>query len=208
MLKAAASALPLTIKRVRDIIKSNMKKLLIPFVVFLYLMQISFIVLLFLPEELFDSQYALLLYVPTIVLGSVAAVLGLVNLVFGCLQISRPAEDVYKTVMIIKLVLVPFFIINFVLSILFSVTFVIIPFMAFAGIIIALLLMLMTYAITMVTSVYNICYSLYRVRTLKHGFFGMIVPFVFQFFFVLDCVGSILFYIKEKNDWKMLRKSI
>lgn len=185
-----------------------MKKLLISFTVFVYLMQISFIVLFALPQELFDSKYAILLYIPVIVMGSVAAILGLVNLVFGCLQISRPAEDVYKTVMIIKLVLVPFFIINFVLCVMVAACFIIIPFAAFAGIIFAVLFMLMTYAITLVTSVYNICYSLYRVRTLKHGFFGMIVPFIFQFFFVLDCVGSVLFYIKEKNDWKMLRQSV
>ncbi len=185
-----------------------MKKLLISFTVFVYLMQISFVVLFAVPDAVFDAQYSILLLVPVIVLGAVAAVLGLVNLVFGFLQISRPAEDVYKTVMIIKLVLVPFFIINFVLCVMVAACFVVVPFMAIAGIIFAVLFMLMTYAITMVTSVYNICYSLYRVRTLKHGFFGMIVPFVFQFFFVLDCVGSILFYIKEKNDWKMLRKSV
>ncbi|MDE7401770.1 MAG: hypothetical protein K2N17_06940, partial [Clostridia bacterium] len=151
---------------------------------------------------------ALLLYLPVMVFGSVAAVLGLVNLVFGFLQISRPAEDVYKTVMIIKLVLVPFFIINFVLCVLVAACLIIIPYFVLGGIILAVLFLLMTYAITLVTSVYNVCYSLYRVRTLKHGFFGMIVPFVFQFFFVLDCVGSVLFYIKEKNDWKMLRKSL
>lgn len=185
-----------------------MKKLLISFTVFVYLMQISFVVLFAVPDELFDSRYSFLLLLPVIVLGAVAAILGLVNLVFGFLQISRPAEDVYKTVMIIKLVLVPFFIINFVLCVMFAACFIIIPYFVLGGIILAVLFMLMTYAITLVTSVYNICYSLYRVRTLKHGFFGMIVPFIFQFFFVLDCVGSILFYIKEKNDWKMLRKSI
>ena len=185
-----------------------MKKLLIPFVVFIYLMQISFIVMFSLPEEIIYSMNSVLLFLPAIIFGTVAAVLGLVNLVFGFLQISRPAEDVYKTIMIIKLVLIPFFIINFVLCVMLAVCFVVIPFMALGGIVLAVLFMLMTYAITMVTSVYNICYSLYRVRTLKHGFFGMIVPFVFQFFFVLDCVGSILFYIKERNDWRMLRKSI
>ena len=185
-----------------------MKKILIPFVVFIYLMQISFIVLFSLPLELFDSQYALLLYIPVMVTGSVAAVLGLVNLVFGFLQISRPAKDVYKTIMIIKLVLMPFFIINFVLCVLVAACLIMLPFIAIMGIILALLFMIMTYAIMIVTSVYNICYSLYRVRTLKHGFFGMIVPFIFQFFFVLDCVGSILFYIKEQNNWHMLRRNV
>lgn len=198
----------MTIKCVRDIIKRNMKKLLISFTVFVYLMQISFLVMFSLPEEITYSQYTILLFLPEIVFGAVAAVLGLVNLVFGFLQISRPANDVYKTVMIIKLVLVPFFIINFVICVMFAACFIIIPYFVLGGIILAVLFMLMTYAITLVTSVYNVCYSLYRVRTLKHGFFGMIVPFIFQFFFVLDCVGSVLFYIKEKNDWKMLRKSL
>lgn len=185
-----------------------MKKLLIPFVVFVYLMQISFIVMFALPEELFDSSYAILLYVPTIVLGSVAAVLGLVNIVFGFLQISRPFEGVYKTIMIIKLSLIPFFIANFVLCVMVAFALIIFPFFTLGGIVLAVLFMMMTYAITMVTSVYDICYTLYRVRTLKRGFFGMVVPFVFQFFFVLDCVGSILFYIKEKNDWRMLRANV
>ena len=185
-----------------------MKKLLISFTVFVYLMQISFIVMFSLPEDITNSINSVLLFIPTIILGTVAAVLGLVNLIFGFLQISRPAEDVYKTVMIIKLVLVPFFIINFVICVLFAIGFAMLPFMAIAGVAFAVLFMLMTYAITIVTSVYNICYSLYRVRTLKRGFFGMVVPFVFQFFFVLDCVGSVLFYIKERNDWRMLRKSI
>lgn len=181
-----------------------MKKLLIPFVVFVYLMQAYFLVLCGLSSKFdsFNFNYYLL-YIPFFVFGFAALIFGILNCVFGLLQISRPIRGVYKTVMICKLALIPFFIINFIICVLLAVG-MLNPFLLILGVVVMLLCLLVTYGIMLSTSVYNVGYAVYQVRQGEVSFLEVLMPVIFQFIYILDCVGAVMLYIKGKESAEVL----
>ena len=177
-----------------------MKALLYSFAACLYAMQISFIC--WAEFFLHDIPFAALLFIVLAAMFLLAAfVLGCVNLAFGIAQLSNPKDGMAKTVMIVKLILMPFFVINFLIGFLIMGAFAN-PFLFMALWIVIPALCVMTYAEMLVTSSYNVGALIHKKRS-EHKTFGELAPFIIsQFIYFLDVVGAIIIYARQRNFGK------
>ena len=177
-----------------------MKALLYSFAACLYAMQISFI--LWAVFFFYDIPFGLIFIVLAAMFLLAAFVLGCVNLAFGIAQISGPKDGIAKTVMIVKLILMPFFVINFIIGFMTMAAFAN-PFLFMALWIVIPALCVMTYAEMLVTSSYNLGAMIHRIRS-KQNTFGELALFIIsQFIYILDVVGAIIFYARQRNFTKV-----
>ncbi|MCF0117742.1 MAG: hypothetical protein HUJ61_06835, partial [Bacilli bacterium] len=150
------------------------------------------------------SVYYIFLY-SFLAMTFVTSGLGIACLIIGLLQMKKPTRDVYKTTMIIKCILIPYYIVNFVFGILMGFTTVlaiISMWLTVIGIFMYIILVLgviLTYMLMLATSAPNIGFLIYSFKTKKISLSWFITNMILQFFFVSDVVSSIMLYVKEKK---------
>ena len=118
----------------------------------------------------------------------------LINVIFAFLSILKPRQDLSKLTMICKIIQIPCYVFNFIIS---SLLFIgtLNPFLIFTAPIFLIFLILMTYSFMFSTSLPQ-AISFIRGLLSKEIPFSIlnIVASIFMFFFTLDLIGSILMY--------------
>lgn len=174
-----------------------MKGLLSAFITTLYLMMISFTALIVLTALEYEGIGNTLFVVGVWVFGVISCILGFANFVLGIVKIFRPKKSPYKTVMICKLILVPFFVMNFIYLVLIFLGSLNIFLIWMLPIVI--FLTILTYGILLATSVYNIGYLIHRLTHREGAVLEQIIFIVLHFLYVIDVVASVVLYVKNKN---------
>ncbi len=174
-----------------------MKALLYSFAGCLYAMQAMLICwAVFLINEI---PFGFIFIIAAIIFGIAAFVLGCVNIAFGVSQMSKPKEGVCKTVMIIKLILMPFFVLNFIICFLITAA-CLNPFLFMAlGIVISVMCVL-TFGEMIATSSYNLGYLAHKIKYEGSTFGELALLIVSQFLYFFDVVGAIILYIRVKES--------
>lgn len=174
-----------------------MKALLYSFTGCLYAMQAMLICwAVFLIK---DIPLGFIFIIAAIIFGIAAFVLGCVNVAFGVSQMSKPKEGVCKTVMIVKLVLMPFFVLNFVICFLITVA-CLNPCLFMALVILIPVMCVLTFLEMLVTSSYNLGYLAHKIKYEGSTFGELALFIVSQFIYFFDIVGAILLYIRFKES--------
>lgn len=122
--------------------------------------------------------------------------IGLANLIVAVLNFSKDIRPPYRLTMTAKLVLVPFFIVNFVIWALLIVG-SLNPFLFFLAPLFAVFSVVSTYMIMLASGVHNMAYllrELIKTRQIKYIFY-----LIAHFIFCIDVVAAIVLYIKEKE---------
>ncbi len=173
-----------------------MKALLYSFVGCLYAMQIA----LFGWAMMFfnDVPFAFIPFVVAVLFGIAAVALCIVNLAIGFSQAYKSEYCCYKTVMIVKIILVPYFIINFIYGLLITVA-GLNPFLFMALIFVLPLMVVFTYASMLATSAYNLGAMMGKIKRREITFGEIALVFISQLVFFLDVAGSILLYIRHRD---------
>lgn len=166
-------------------------------VIFMFLTQLFFLLMcLIQKEEVLDAL--LILFLTSTVLTVLVA---LINVIFGVVNIFRGRSVPFKFTIVIKSILIPWYIINFViwaLLIIGSLN----PFLMMAIPLFLFISVCFTYICMISTSTLNISYIFNQVffkRNIKINS-GIIISTVFQFIFCLDIVGSIMLPILVKKQ--------
>ena len=172
---------------------------LIILTVLMYLIQLVLIIgLACVPEENEDLG-SLIVYI-SMIIGGVALFVGIVNIILAVINFTRDTASPTKITMIIKLVLIPYYIVNFIFwGILILIT--INPFLLWLFPFFVVISVFFTYAYMISTSIHNLSYIFRLLKDKKIEATGIIVfVIISQFIFVLDIIGSIiLFMLLEKN---------
>ena len=173
------------------------KVFLIIQVIFMFLTQLFFLLMcLIQKEEVLDLL--LILFLISTVLTLLVAFL---NIVFGIINIFKGRTKPFIFSMVIKSILIPWYIINFViwaLLIIGSLN----PFLMMAIPLFLFISVCFTYICMISTSTLNISYifnQFFFKRNIKINS-GIIISTVFQFIFCLDIVGSIMLPILVKKQ--------
>ena len=124
-------------------------------------------------------------------------ILALVSILIGFISIFKKPQDSTKYSMIIKLVLIPFYILNFVEWFILGVG-TLNPFLFILGFLLVIFGILFTYICMLGTSAYNIGYIFGLIKEGKANGL-LIVALVFHFVFMLDIVGAIVLYLENKR---------
>lgn len=139
------------------------------------------------------------LFLIGIILTIVLLPIALVNLIMALAGVFNKKDNPCKTTMIVKLVLIPWYIMNFLFCILIIAGFLNPWLMLFAPLVAAILIF-NTYILMLSTSIFDIVYSIRN--TIKNHLeinASLVFTDIFLFCFCLDIVGSIILYIKSKN---------
>ena len=123
----------------------------------------------------------------------------LVCLIMSIISSFKSINNPTKSTMIIKLSLIPWFVINFFFCVLIFAGFLN-PWMMLLAPVVAFILICITYIFMISTSVFDIAFvinCLIRKKTEVNAFFVIAIIMLFTFF--LDVVASILLYVKTKG---------
>ena len=135
------------------------------------------------------------------ILASIVSPVIIVNIVLSIVSLAKGEVDLSKTVMVVKLVLIPWYILNFAMGfILVGVMFN--PFMMIGIPVVVTLLMSNAYFCLLGTSLPDVALYIRNAR-LKKGKKknGALVLVVFLLFiFCLDVVAGIILYLQNKNE--------
>ena len=176
-----------------------MKKLLIPFIVFLYLSQtptiIGFSIALAYDLYVQDIWYVFLI---SLLFGITATIFGLAILVFGFINIAKPRENVHRDTMITKITLMPFFIINFYMCAV-AIGAMANPFLMIGIPFIFVISVLLTFFSMFATSMYNIGFMIYQLRTRHRTFEQLLAHILLEHVFVFDVISALVLYIQERR---------
>ena len=169
----------------------------------MYLMHLPLYILLIVSSMPSDALMETLtkgLLIATLVLMAVLFPVCVANIVMSVAAIFKGDIDLSKTVMTVKLALIPWYGMNFAIGVVF-VAISLNPFMMI-GIPVEIAILAGTaYFYMLATSLPNAAYCLRNVFITKKEKLtaSRIVALVFLFIFCLDVVGSILFYRQNKN---------
>lgn len=140
------------------------------------------------------------LFITALVLMAVVAVLAAVNAILSVIAIARGDEDHSKTVMKVKLWLIPWYVINFfmcvvILGIFFN------PFMIFAAPVGIGILMGTAYFFMLTTSLPNVAHYVRKVLVNKTEQITArrVITIICHFIFCLDVIGAICYYSQNKK---------
>lgn len=139
------------------------------------------------------------LFLAGIILISLVLPFCLASAIVSFLTIFKKANNPSKTVMISKLVLIPWFIVNFYFCMLmFAGT--LNPFLLILAPIVAVIEISITYLLMITISFTELCFVINRLKT-KELVMSKYLVFlnILLFIFCLDCLGSILLHIKTRN---------
>ena len=133
--------------------------------------------------------------------GTPCVVLSITNI------ISKKPKNPHLIIMVIKLALIPFYIVNFYTWLLIVGGFanpwlmIGIPLVMFLGV-------SFTYLTLIVTSIYNIAYMLRTHKYKERNLAPLVVHIFLQLFFISDIVSSIILYCKNKSTKETQEPSI
>ena len=179
------------------------KVLLILQLVLMYLAHLPFYILIILvripmADEVVDKLF------PTLLLGGIIATalilpLCLVNAIFAVISLIRGSNNPSKTTMIVKLALIPWYIINFMICC-FLISGFLNPFLMLAAPIVLCILVGITYLLMVSTSLFDIAYIINKMIRKEIKEKGLIITsLIFLFFFTFDVLGSIILHFKTKQ---------
>lgn len=176
------------------------KRYLVFFIISLYLTQIPlFIDFMIINNESYNTVLENILFNFSLVFFILAIVLGLVNLIIAFTNTNN--NDVIKITMISKLVLVPYFIINFIICTLLIIGFAFVL-TIFSTFILIPLFVFITFMTMLVTSSYNISYLINKLKNKEINFITFILHFIFQLVFICDVIDTIYIYKSNENMLK------
>lgn len=164
-----------------------------------YLMQLPFLVyfiILMCDVEISDACGVALMILSAI-LFLVALFLCLLNLLAAVLNLSKKVDNPYKLTMAVKLCLVPFYIINFVLWGLLVIGTLNIMLFWITPVFLVISIS-STYLFMLATSIHNIGYSIQRLKETKQ--IRYIVYIILHFIFCIDVLTAIYMYVKERGS--------
>lgn len=125
--------------------------------------------------------------------------LGALNLIFALIGLFKRINSPYKTTVIIKLALIPWYVINFFFGFML-VAATLNPFLMLAGPLIIFILCAVTYIYMLGTSLSSYAYTIRGLMDKKLKINGYIIcGFIFMAMFCLDIIGSFLLYYNEKE---------
>ncbi len=132
--------------------------------------------------------------------------ISMINIVVALFSLKRPATDISSFVLSIKLIQIPWYITNFILTVLVLVG-MMNPFLIFASPIFLILSVFITYLFMLSTSL-PLVISTAKSMKMKSSISTVlyILALISLFFFVLDVVGSICIYVsKIENEMQKKR---
>ena len=134
-----------------------------------------------------------------VILGALIIPVSITNIVLGFTTFVRKTVSSLKTTMVVKIILIPWYIINFLVCFLLIAGFLN-PWLFLAVPIILSLLIAITYIHLLATSITNVCYFIKYHIANKLSFDGVtIVGIIFHFIFFLDFIGAIILEQKYKR---------
>ncbi|MGI6735594.1 MAG: DUF6652 family protein [Bacilli bacterium] len=162
--------------------------MMIAFVVSAYLMQAMFVIGLFAGESFAWASY-------------VGLGLALVTFAFGVIVVTKSltgaAEERVSETMIIKLMLIPYYIINFIIGVMLAMG-ALINIMVFPIIMVVIItIFTFTYFMVVVTSMPNARYLVKKVWKEPDGM--LVFHIVLHFLFITDVISSVVLYEQTKK---------
>ena len=178
-----------------------MKKLGIVYLVSLYAAQAPFLIASILP---FSQKSTITSYNPYFLTGfileGISIILGLVYGIVLLANVLTPELRDYRFAMILKFALIPYFVINFYLSTL-TVGGLLNPWLAWSAFLVVPLLVSLTYAVMLISSISNVVALIRDIIQKKRTFRDSLMILIFHFFFVFDDLGAILLFIQERKKY-------
>jgi hypothetical protein len=163
-----------------------MKRLLAVFVVAVYLVPLAVFRSFSLFADNYDGVSSLRLFVLPIALIALVLLLIVLNIIFAAIGVSQKRSLPFSTLLIFKLALIPFYVVNFAAwfigSIVFHTALVVIPMLPF--------IIVYTYFTILATS----AYSIGKLILLRPK--GFVKHCILQFVFVFDVIDCIILAIK------------
>jgi len=137
------------------------------------------------------------LYITRFVINFIPLGLSFATFVVAFVSIFKSPRNSTNYTAIIKIILIPWYICNFVEWTIYGVG-MLNPFLMVLGILLVFFGIVFTYVFMLATSAYNIGYVFSLIRTGKASKL-MIVALVFHFIFMLDVVGAIMLHTECKK---------
>jgi len=167
----------------------------------MYLMHIPLYILFIV--ELFPGEHEALfkgLLVSFFVLLIPMAGICLINMILSVISIFKGNTDLSKTVMRVKLALIPWYVVNFIMCFVIVLLFFN-PFTMFGIPVVIGIAMGITYFFMLGTSLPNVAYYLRRVFVNKEEKLTKprVITIVLHFIFCLDVIGGIVFHRQNKK---------
>lgn len=166
----------------------------------MYLFQLPFALMLILARiPNINSSVISGLMLAGVISGALIIPVSITNIVLGFTTFVRKTVSSLKTTMVVKIILIPWYIINFLVCFLLIAGFLN-PWLFLAVPIILSFLIAITYIHLLATSITNVCYFIKYHIVNKLSFDGVtIVGIIFHFIFCLDFIGAIILEQKYKR---------
>lgn len=168
-------------------------------VIFMYLSHLFFFVLFFVLTGSESNGLFWTLFAFGALFLVVAVIAGCIGVVFSLAEKNDGTQSPFKTTLIIKLLLIPWYVFNIVYCV-FIVGGSLNPFLMIAIPLEIVISVFITYILTLLTGAPNVIYVL---KNLKAGNAvvspAVIAGTIMQFFFVLDVIGSAILYFDLKK---------
>jgi len=171
----------------------------------MYLTSIALYLLSFLGNQM-DEGLLKALEIITLVGVVFSILITLTSTVFSLFNIKQNAECPYKTVMFVKLILIPWFIANFYFCLLLIGGFLN-PFLLATIPLLICIEVIATYIQMISISLHSIVYYFASlIREKKKAVPLQLVSVIFHFFFCLDVVGAVMLFLKTKTEQEKLKE--
>ena len=139
------------------------------------------------------------LLIATLVLLALMIPVGILNLVVSIVSVFKGGVDPTKTTMIVKLCLIPWYALNFLIGFVFTSIFLN-PFMMIAIPVIVSIFVVTTYLLMICTSFADAGYVLHKKAKKEWRLsFAVVIGVFFLFIFCLDVIGAIILYRQSKK---------
>ena len=123
----------------------------------------------------------------------------IVTAIMALISLFKGGENPSKVTMIVKLALIPWYILNFQLCVMLLAGFLN-PWLLFAAPLMAAILICSTYCFMLATSLPDITFFFHKLIKRETKIRApFVVSIVFMFIFCLDIIGGIIFYINAKE---------
>ena len=133
-------------------------------------------------------------------------ILIIINILYPIINFKKLTPKSYKEIIIYKIILIPYFIFNFVVGVIILLmgllSFITIFF--FAGIpliLMAFLVCVASYMVILATSSYEVIILIKGIN--KKTIIFNIIMIILNFMYVLDVIGSTITFVKYKNNEKL-----
>ena len=147
------------------------------------------------PESLISSMF-----VTFFVMLALSFPIIIVNGIFALIGLFKNTYNPSKTTMIVKLVLIPWYVMNFIMSAVLIMGFLN-PWLFLAAPLMACILIASTYIFMLSTSLPDITYFFHNLFTKRiKPKTAYIVSVIFLFLFCFDIIGGIIYHVNIKKD--------